>query len=223
MSRIRLFPGETTRVYSFIGLQLIDDFTGDAPIGRVKALLDIRDGNTWRPTGIAPVLTASGALVYPKLGRVPNPAAQPDQRFRVRVEAEFYRPRYTAPAEGFEFVVRPHNDSNPPASVPLGMTKEILFPAANYPFPAEVPVLRGRVVALGPGGLKLPVPGTRVSEDGRQTVLTDDRGEYALPVRWKKPGVAFPVDAAHPPTGRTGTVSVTLPGDIERSRDITIA
>lgn len=200
-------PGETTRLYCPIGLRLVDDFTGGGPIGWVRARLDILDGTNWRPTDIQAVFTPGGVVAYPGLGRVADPAGKPPRKYQVRLEAEFYRPLYPLNQQGHVFAVYPYNDDNPPQLLFNTPWRADLFPAPNYPFPAEVPVVRGKVVdAVG-----LPVEDATVSDDNRQRVLTDGKGQFALPLRRARAGGTYAIDADHEPTNRTGTISVTIP------------
>lgn len=147
---------ERITMYSPIGLQLVDDFTGGPPLGRIVADLQERDPAaaspsppSWTSAGRRAVVGPSGVLTYPGLGRSSRPAETPVRRFRVVIAAEYYTPRYPPLTSGFEFDVHAYNDSNPPAALPLGLTKAPLIPSRNYPFPSGVRVLRGRVVDAG--------------------------------------------------------------------------
>ncbi len=138
---------ERRMLYSPIGLRLVDDFTGRAPIGAVQAHLDLRRADmTWQPTEIAAVRTPSEVITYPGLGRSAHFALQPTFRYRVRLEAGFYRPDYLLNQDAIEFDVHPYDDDNPPAVLANLPQDVFLMPAVNYPYPGHVRVLRGQVL-----------------------------------------------------------------------------
>ncbi len=218
MRKFHYWVRERIFLYSPIGLRLVDDFTGEAPVGRVTAMLDLSDGaGGWRPTEIRAVQTLSGFLAYPGLERRADAAGTP-RRYRIRLAAEFYRPAYPAPAEGFEFDAFPYNDGAPPA-VAGELRGAPLLPTVNYPFPVHVPVLRGRVVdAAGEG-----VEGAEVACAHEERALCDGQGEFALPLRWVAPHTPVEIDAIDAATGRLGTIFVTLPASLSKSQTIAIA
>ena len=219
MITFRMLAGETAMLYSAVGLRLVDEFTGERPLGRVRAFLDQRDSaGVWRLTNIAPVTTPGGVLTYPGLERRREVAGQPARRYRVRLEADFYRAFYRSQFDGVEFDAFPFNDTTPPSSFAAMPQDELLLPASTYPFPTHVRVLRGSVVdAAGD-----PVADVIVSQGGLERSLTDERGAFALPLRWAAEGVPLPVDAIDQRTGRTGVKSVTLPQDLGTNQEITI-
>lgn len=219
MMAFRMLAGETAILYSPIGLRLVDEFTGNSPLGPVRAFLDRRDdAGVWQATGINAVTTPGGALTYPGLERRREPANQPARRYRVRIEADFYRAFYRAQFDGREFDAFPFNDTTPPQTIAAMPQEELLVPSSAYPFQTHVRLLRGSVVdAAGD-----PVPDVIVSQGGVERVLTDERGTYALPLRWALEGVPLAVDAIDQRTGRTGMKSVTLPQDLGKSQEITI-
>lgn len=219
MSTWRILPGERAEMYSPIGLWLRDEFTEDAPLGRVQVQLDIRDlAGVWRATDIRPVITPSGILTYPALGRRGEALNQPPRRYRVRIEAEFYRPLYNALADGVEFDAFPYNDTTPPQNAPNNAQDLLLLPASNYPFDLHIPILRGNVVdAAGDA-----VANVLVSQGGIERVLTDERGTFSLPLRWVQENVATPIDAVDQRTGRIGSIPIQLPGSLQQSQQIVI-
>jgi hypothetical protein len=219
MMTFRLLAGETAMLYSPLGLRLVDEFTGNSPLGPVRAFLDRRDdAGVWRATGISSVTTPGGVLTYPGLERRREPAGQPARRYRVRIEADLYRAFYRAQFDGREFDAFPFNDTTPPSTVAAMPQEELLVPSSSYPFPTHVRVLRGSVVdAAGD-----PVADVIVSQGGLERVLTDERGAFALPLRWAQEGVPLPVDAIDQRTGRTGMKNVTLPQDLGSNQEITI-
>jgi len=212
----RPLPGEELLLYSPVGLRLVDDLTGQAPFGPLRVFLDLQDGPDWRPTPLRPVITASSVITYPGLGRSAD-ASLPAQRYRVRLEADFYRPGYRSAGDGIEFDAPRYNDSNPPVPLTTAAIAAALLPSSTYPFPSHIPVLHG-VVEDGGGQ---PVADALVQEGLRERVLTDERGAFSLPLRWVAPGVATLIDAVDR-TGRTGSISVTLPADLAMSQTITV-
>jgi hypothetical protein len=208
---------EHVALYSPIGLRLVDDFTGEAPVGRVKAWLDLRVAvGVWKPTDFAPVLTPSSVVCWPGLGREGDPALAPTRRYRARVDADQYRPGYLSSTDGVEFNSPPWNDENPPVPVTAGPQDLYLFPSTAYGFPTWVRVLRGVVRDAGGD----PVANVLVRQGAAETVLTDERGTFSLPLRWATSGV--PVDASDVRTGRAGLHVLNLPADLRSNVTITI-
>lgn len=218
-TKFRVLAGESAMLYSPVGLRLLDEFTGKGPLGRVVAFLDWQDDSgAWQATGRAPVMTPGGVLTYPGLERRRLAAGAPSRRYRVRLEAELYRAFYRAQFDGREFDAFPFNDTTPPSTLAAMPQDELLVPSSAYPFPTHVRVLRGAVVdAAG-----VPVADVIVSQGGLERVLTDERGTFALPLRWAQEGAPLPVDAIDQRTGRTGMKSVTLPQDLGKNQEITI-
>jgi hypothetical protein len=218
MTAWRRLLGENRELYSSIGVRPLDEFTGRPPAGRVRALLDARDGGgVWLPTRIPAVASPGGVFVYPMLERRAAAGGAP-RRYRVRLEAQFYVPRYREFDDGIEFDVHPYNDTVPPQVITSQAANAFLLPAANYPFPTSVRVLHGRAVDVA----GLGVADVTVSEDNRERVLTDQRGEFALPLRWVQDNVLVAIDAIHQRTGRTGQINVTLPGALGHNQQIII-
>lgn len=214
----RAQPG-LTALFSPIGLAPVDDITGQAPAGALKAYLDAKQADgRWRPTGVRPVVTPGGVLTFPALGRARAPLGQPPSRFRVRVEADHYIPHYRRDQDGFEFDCFPYNDSIPPQSVPPQPMPLVLVPAPGYPFPGHLMVLRGAVSdAVG-----APVRDAEVSIGTTRRTLTDARGCFALSApRPAAPG-PIQIDAADLRTGRIGGATVQFPQDLGTNVQIVI-
>ncbi len=92
---------ESTQLFSPIGLRLIDDLTGNSPIGRIQAILELQDaGGEWKDTKIAPVITASGTVTYPGLERHADATGKLPKQFRVRLKPQFYLPLYQRDRDG---------------------------------------------------------------------------------------------------------------------------
>lgn len=214
----RVLADERSELYSPIGLRLLDELTGGPPIGRTEAFLDVEDGAGWRPTSIRPVRTAGGVVAYPGLGRRAD-AGGPARAYRVRIAAELYRPLYLLTVDGLEFDVFPWNDANPPQVQTLHPQDVHLAPAPGYPFPTHLQVLRGRVE----DGAGLPVTDTEVRMLNHDWVLSDERGEFALPLRFAVSNVPVPIDALHQRTGRVGSINVILPAALGQSQTIPIS
>jgi hypothetical protein len=213
-------PDERRRLYSPIGLRLIDDFTGFAPFGSVHARLDVRRANgDWQPTDATAVRTPSDVLTYPGLGRSAHAPTEPPTHYRVRLDATFYRPDYLVNLEGIEFDAHPYDDDTPPAVI-VGLPQSVfLMPAANYPFPGHVRVLRGQVLDVNGD----PVASVEVTESAQERVLSDERGAFSLPLRWPALTAAVQVDALDHRSGRSGQLNVNLPADLAVGHVITIS
>lgn len=220
MIQWRVLPEERSELFSPIGLRLLDDFSGDGPLGRVQDALDIQEASgVWRRTEIKSAPTDSGYLIYPGLERRSEVAGVPARRYRVRLACRFYRAHYRVNADGIEFDAHPYNDTHPPAVVATGPQDTFLLPAADYPFPRHVRVLRGIVE----DNLGNPVADVLVTEGVRERVLSDERGSFSLPLRWVAQATTVTIDAVDQRTAKTGSVNVTLPGGLATSHTIVIS
>jgi hypothetical protein len=219
----RKLQGEHLDLYCPIGLWLVDSLTGKGPIGWIRATLDVSDGaGGWLVTGVKPVVTLSGILVYPGLEKRANVAGQPPRRYRVRIEAEFYIPWYRKNSEGIEFDAYPWNDANPPQVMTNTPQKTLLVPAPYYPFPSHLLVLRG--VVVDPDGA--PVADAEVNWMNREQVLTDKRGAFGLPLRLKAAKEKTDpqkVDAFDHRNGKTAFISVKCSDAVKSSQTIIIS
>ncbi|HEX5736449.1 MAG TPA: hypothetical protein VF131_26700 [Blastocatellia bacterium] len=210
---------EGSELYSPIGFRLLDNLTSKGPIGKVESELDLKDaGGAWRTTDIKPVVTLSGILAYPALERRADVVGQPPRRYRARLKADYYIPLYRRTRDGIEFDAFPYNDTNPPAVITTSPMSVILVPATNYPFPTHLRVLRGVVVDV----LGNPVSDVEVRLSNIERVITDEKGNYGLPIRWAQNGTSLNIDADHARTNRSGMITVTLPQDLGASQRITI-
>jgi hypothetical protein len=213
-------PVEVTRLYSPVGLRVLDELTNQRPLGMVKAVLDVlAAGGNWRQTSVRPVWTPGFVLSYPGLGRHANVTGLPVQKFRVRIIADLYIPFYQASADGIPFNVYPYNDDNPPAVITGLAIDTPLVPCPNYPFQNHIPVLRG--VVVDPAGNK--VPNAYVTQSNKERALTDKRGTFALPLRWVKANTPTPIDATDQRTGRTGSITIQIPAALNSNQKISIS
>ena len=217
----RVIAGARRKLYAQIGLTLIDELTGRAPVGRISSHLYIDDGQGgWRETNLKPVVTSRGALAFPEVeSHRPLVAGQPARQYRVQIEAEFYRPFYRTTADGIDLNIFPYNDDQGPLTIdPQQPVSVKLAPATNYPFPSHVTVIRGVVKAAG-----VPVADAEVSCSNVERVVTDERGNFGLPIRNKPKNTPFPIDATDHRTNKTGNTSVKIPNDVGKNVTINIS
>jgi hypothetical protein len=213
----RRLAGERRSLYGAVGLRLVDDLTGEPPIGQIEPALDLLDGAAWRPVEGRLVLAPSGVLTGPGLERGADPAGGP-RRYRLRVDADYYRPLYRAAGDGVEFDAYPYDDETPPQAFARSASDEFLTPSRAYPFPAHVRVLRGQVVDMAGA----PVEDALVTEGAADRCLSDDRGLFALPLRIALEGVPVQITADHQRSLRSGSITVTLPDDLGNSHTIQV-
>lgn len=208
---------ERIATYSPIGLRLVDDFTGGAPLGRVSVHLDVNVGaGSWKPTDIEAVLTSSNVFTWPGLGRARDPGHGPTRRYRARIESARYRAGYLKNADGLEFDAPPWDNETPPVPVTKGPQDLYLYPSTAYDFPTWVRVLHGVVMTFS----KVPVANVLVHQGSAEAVLTDERGAFSLPLRWATSGL--PVDALDMRNNKAGSHVLNLPADLGSSVAITI-
>jgi hypothetical protein len=144
------------------------------------------------------------------------------------VAAELGAPAYLFDRDGVEVLVAPYDDATPPAGTPP-IVEIKLLPAAGYPFGAEVPVLHGAVtdgsgerVARALVSWIDPKLGPPLVTD---EVLSDDDGEFSLPMRRAPRATPIAIHARRPPppaTRKRGTASVRLPDDLPKFLTIQI-
>jgi hypothetical protein len=211
---------DLTHLYSPVGLRLVDELTGGAPLGNVRATLDVLEPNgSWRQTDIQEVRTPSAVVTYPGLERHANVTGLKPRQYRVRLAAELYVPFYRANSNGIPFTAYPYNETNPPAVIVGMATDTLLLPAPNYPFVTHIPVLRGLVIDPA----KKPVPDAYVTQSNNERALTDSRGTFALPLRWAQLNIRISIDATDQRTGRHGSIRIQLPDSLRQSQTIPIS
>jgi hypothetical protein len=220
--RWRTLSDERTELYSPIGLRVVDEITGEGPIGWIRSYLEASDGaGGWRKTDVPAVFTLSGVITYPALERSADPLLPP-RRYRVRVEAEFYLPLYRATRDAVEFDAFPYDDLHPPqnfsqikATQPRNL---ILTPQPHYPFPGHIPVVRG--IVKDPAGVS--VSDATVSQGGKERVLTDSGGHFALPLRWAATNTQVIIDATDQRSNLAGSITIQFPQDLKKSQTIVV-
>jgi hypothetical protein len=204
---------ERWMLYSGFGMRVLDDFTGLPPIYPVFAQLQAQDNvGNWQTLDIDAVVTPTGVISYPALGRSAHAATQPQQQYRTRLYSDFYRPDYLINADGIPFVVHPYDDENPPANSPAIPQTVMLMPANGYAYPGHVRLVHGVVL----DNANQPVANAEISEGVRERVLSDERGVFTLPLRWPAINAAVVLDAVDHRTGRTDQININLPGDLSQ-------
>jgi hypothetical protein len=210
---------ETHVLYSQIGLRLVDEFTGGPLCHPVDARLSYQDGaGDWRPLDVEPVSTPAGHLLYPGLGRSAHAATAPLVRYRVQIESGYYRAEYLRLVDALEFDVHPYDDATPPAVVPAQPATVLMLPSPNYPFAGHLRTVRGRTL----GSFGEPVPNVEVTLGSTERTLSDERGTFALPLRWAAFSGGVVIDAIDHRTGRTDQISLTLPQDLLQGHAFTL-
>jgi hypothetical protein len=212
--------GVRSALFAPIGLMPIDDITGRAPLGALRVYLDAEESaGVWRKTDLRALLTHSGVITFPGLGRRRDPGSLGPSRYRVRVEAEHYIPRYRRDQDGVEFDVFPYDDNTPPASAPGMPDPFVLYPGPTYPFPAHLLVLRGVVVDLAGAAVR----DAEVTIGATRRVLSDARGSFALSTPRPPIPSVIQVDAADLRTGRVGGAAIPFPPGLAGNVQIVIS
>ena len=232
-------------VFSPLGLTLVDDFTGDDPIGFVRPTLEVQDdaGNC-SDTGIQGLFTSSGILAYPNLGRRGKlPAHENPRNYRVRMATQYYRPYnpdlwanpnhdlkpsdIVPPDDWFPFQVPPFTGNSDPKDLKATRGTLRLLPGPNYPFLGVVGILRG-VVQGGISGK--PIPGGWWRASSPSTIRRYPQHRRAVP--WPTPIPAGrPARPAHtgspcawgdPKMTLKTTVRATDPKTLKQSNSVVI-
>ena len=216
---------ESSRLYAGFGVRLLDAYTGQGPIGRTRVDLDIADGGAWReltPDLAQRVSTPGGVVWFPWLEHHRDARGRAPGRYRVRVTSELSTPAYLFDQGGIEVLVAPYDDATPPTGTPPTIEIELL-PAAGYPFSPIVPVLRGAVrdeagqpMPRALVGWVDPKLGPPLITD---RVLSDDHGEFHLPMRRAPHATPIEIQARRPPPppgGKRAAASVRLPDDLPK-------
>jgi hypothetical protein len=212
-----LIASEPTITYSQISLRLVDEFVGGPALYPVDARLSFQDGaGNWQRLDIRPVPSPSGNLLYPGLGRSANVAVAPVVRHRVEVTSDFYRAEYLRTVDALEFDVHPWDDTQPPAVLPKLPHTVLLLPSTSYPH--AVRTVRGRTLDTNGD----PIANVEVTQGMAERVLSDERGVFALPLRWAAFNGPIVIDAVDNRTGRTSQLTLTLPQDLQLGHSFTL-
>lgn len=212
-------PLETRMLYSQIAIKLTDEFTGKYPIHDIYTELAIqRSTGAWQPLEVGASFSQSGNILFPGLGLNANVGVAPLERYRVSISSDAYIPEYRRTVDALEFNVHPYDHSNPPAVIPTVPDTLLLLPSVNYQFSTHVRVLRGQTV----DGIGEPIPYAEITEGVRERVLSDERGTFALPLRWPVMTGPVTVDAIDHRTGRTDSLVITLPDDLLSDHTFTL-
>ncbi|MDB5934429.1 MAG: hypothetical protein JWQ01_1773 [Massilia sp.] len=210
---------ERTVTYSQIGLRLVDEFTGGPSLQRVDARLSFQDsGGNWQLLPTQPRPSPSGNLLYPGLGRSASVEIAPIVRHRVELSSDFYRPEYLRTVDALEFDIHPYDDHHPPAVVSALPQTVLLLPSANYPHAAFIRTLRGRTLDASGD----PIANVEITQGVAERVLSDERGVFALPLRWAALSGNLVIDAIDHRTGRTDQLTLTLPQDLQQGQTFTL-
>jgi hypothetical protein len=205
--------------------RLVDDFTQRGPLTRVAVELDQRDplDSTWVAVDMPATVTTAGNIGFPGLERRRSVAGLPARRYRVRARSAFYVPLYRDLADGIEFLSQPDDPAGPPQ--PIVRQDIVLLPAVRYPYAAHLSVVRG-LVRDAAGAAVADVVVSTTAHLGALTrtdrTLTDERGAFALALRWIGSAGTADVAALDRRTQRTATIQVTVPAGLSRSQLITI-
>ncbi|EFL29119.1 hypothetical protein SSOG_08833 [Streptomyces himastatinicus ATCC 53653] len=235
-------PLERSTLHSPAWFIPFDDYARRVRAAGVTVQLDRFDDDdgAWLPLDDVAVRTPGGAFAYPGLGRCREPWAAPARRHRARFAAPGYQPLYPADDQpfsaglvGVEFLVHPYGDAHPPAVAAQPRLVRLL-PAVSFPYPPGARTVHGAVIDAATAQ---PIAGALVEAEGRtsrdltpwhERTLSDATGAFRLALRWEgeKAGEraveeTFHLRATERP-GRTGSLVVRLPQDIERRHVIEI-
>jgi hypothetical protein len=225
------YPVEASTLFSPAWFVPFDEFAQRLESVGVAAALDRFDpvDQVWLPQDTVAIRTPSAAIAYPELGRRRGSGAEPE-RFRVRFESIGYQALYPADGQAFdasvlgvEFFAYPYDDTSAPA-VDSEPRLVRLLPSVAFPYAAGIRTVYGVVVDAVS---KAPVENVLVEAQGTtsrdgvawlERTLTDPRGAFRLSLRWEGEPVTgstdqlFHLQATERP-GRTGSLSIRLPGD----------
>ncbi len=199
-----------------LAVQPVDEFTGERPLDKPTLVIEREvSAGVWTRLEQEPVRTPSGILAFLRLERRRAATGVPPVNYRFTLESPLYVPAFRQTKDWESTTVAPWDDVGVPSSPVSQPLRVPLYPSIAYPFDPSIPVIRGTVR----DSAGRPVRDALVSESGRERVLTDERGQYALPLRWLAAGVAAPIDAKDR-QGRTVSVNVTLPTSLHSAVNI---
>jgi hypothetical protein len=202
-----------------IGLQVIDSFTSNAPFAPFRVRVDVQAGAAWVETPLTSTRTPSGMLTLPGLGRRADPASNPtQQRYRLRIESAEYIADYRRTADGFEFLVPPYDDLNPPAIPNANVRILALHPSPNYPYGGPVRVVHGCVRETNGS----PVRDAVVQFQGLDRAMTNERGEFAFGLRRAPASGQIELDVHHDRSARSRSFPLQLPDALQTNQVLTL-
>ncbi|MER5932578.1 carboxypeptidase-like regulatory domain-containing protein [Streptomyces sp. NPDC002054] len=235
-------PLARSTLYSSVWLVPFDDYARRVRAAGVEVRLDRFDeaSGGWLPSDDRAVLTPSGSIAFPGLGRRAEPWAARPERHRARFAAVGYQPLYpadglpfSADLVGVEFLVHPYDDTHPPTALASPRLVRLL-PGVAFPYPPGTRTVHGVVLDAATGA---PVANALIEAGGltsqdrtpwHERTLSDARGAFRLSLRWEGEKAAehaveetFRLKATERP-GRTGSLFVHLPQDAERQHVIEI-
>lgn len=189
-----------------LAIQLWDHLTQSAPLGSPRVVLE-REGpaGQWRPVPRQATLTPSGLHTWMRLEHRRFALGAPPVPHRLSVDSELYVPGFRETQDFELFSLQPYDGQSVPAPVAQAPLRVLLYPSAAYPFEHRIPVLRGSVVSED----GKPVRDARLSHGQDERSLTDAKGQFALPLRFVRPGPA--VVRVRDRQGHTATESITVP------------
>jgi len=212
-----------------------DEFRRRRVAVRLVIELDRWDGARWLPTDVKPVVTPSGVIAYPGLGRRREPWTAEPELYRTRITATGLLPLYAADDEQFdaakvgrEFLAYPFDDEHPPRIAAEPDTVRLL-PGPAFEYPPGTSLVHGVVRRAGNGS---PVANALVEASGvvdgglqiwRERALCDETGAYRLSLRWLTGTPELVTVMATERPGRTGRVEIRLPDDAALSHPIEIS
>lgn len=216
--RVRWLPRpveETAFTPCSLAVQPWDELTQSQALGAPQVVLE-REGppDTWRP-GPRAVVTPSGIHAWSRLEHRRSAVGAPPVRYRFTVRSELYVPAFRESRDFELALIQPYDDRGPPPPPPTAPVRVALHPSVAYPFGPSMPVLRGSVVD-GDG----PVRDALLTQGTRERTLTDEAGQFALPLRWVVPGlITLHIKDRQ---GRATTHKVTLPQALSQAVTITL-
>lgn len=174
MSRLVPYPAERTVLHAQVALQLIDEFTGQPPQGRID--ITLRESVSKASLPIRPRTSSLGIYHFPGLGEKLRESAE----YLVRIESEYYEGVEVSGLEVQPYARDMGLTGRRPDYLHVG-----LRPNQNYPYANHIPVIRGRVW----DSAGIPAVGASVDYGTAEFTRTGQDGFFSLPVRWLPTGL----------------------------------
>lgn len=200
-----------------LAIQLWDHLAQSSPLGSPRVLLE-REGpaGQWRPVPQQATLTPSGLHTWMRLEHRRSAIGAPPVLHRLSVDSELYVAAFRESRDFELFSIQPYDDHTVPPTAAEAPVRVLLYPSAAYPFEPRIPVLRGWVVSED----GRPVRDALLSHGESERALTDARGQFALPLRFVRPGPA--VIHAKDRQGHGAIESITVPDSLSTGVTITL-